>query len=447
MSLRPGLRVAWWAFACILLAGSFLWASGAWAQGIPAEEREGSAAGEGFAEDRLLVKAKGGSSDAVLREANRRFRASLGGEVPGSGVSVVKLPAGLPVEEAVKRYESLPGVEYAEPDFVMRESALYPRDPRFRTQYGLHNRGQTGGRVDADIDAPEAWSKTAGSPAAVIAIVDSGNYTRHADLRDNIWRNPGEVAGNRIDDDKNGYVDDVNGWDFAHKDNTLYHGYDEDDHGTHVAGVAAARGNNGIGISGVAWRSRIMPLKYIGPGGVGYTSDAVAAINYAVKKGAAVINISSGCDNCFNQSMLDAIRRADAAGRVVVTTAGNTGRNNNVINHYPCNYASANIICVAATDSKDVLAGFSNYGSSTVDLAAPGVGIPGTVPNGSYASYTGTSQAAPHVAGVAALVKSKYPGLTDAGIRSRILRSVDRKAGLSGKTVTGGRLNATRALQ
>ena len=447
MSLRPGLPVAWWAFACILLAGSFLWASGAGAQGITAEEREAPAAGEGFAEDRLLVKAKGGSSGAVLREANQRFRASLRGEVTGSGVSVVKLPAGLPVEEAVKRYESLPGVEYAEPDFVMRESAVYPRDPRFRTQYGLHNTGQTGGRADADIDAPEAWSRTAGSPAVVIAVVDSGNFTSHADLRGNIWRNPGEVAGNRVDDDGNGYVDDVNGWDFAHKDNTLYHGYAEDDHGTHVAGVAAARGNNGVGISGVAWRSRIMPLKYINAGGAGYTSDAVAAINYAVSKGAAVINISSGCDNCFNQSMLDAIRRADAAGRVVVTTSGNTGRNNNVTNHYPCNYASTNVICVAATDSRDALASFSNYGSSTVDLAAPGVGVPGTVPNGSYASYTGTSQAAPHVAGVAALVKSKYPSLTDEGIKARILRGVDRKPGLSGKTVSGGRLNAARALR
>ena len=447
MSLRPGLRLTWWALLCVVLAGSFLWASGAVARGASPEEQAASAAGSRFAPDRVLVKAEGGATGSAVEEANRKFGASLRREIPGSDVSVVELPEGLSVEEAIKRYEGTPGVEYAEPDFVMRESAFFPKDPRFKSQYGLHNTGQTGGRSDADVDAPEAWSVTAGAPGVVTAVVDSGNYMAHADLKANIWRNPGEVAGNRIDDDKNGYVDDVNGWDFAHDDNTLYHGYDEDDHGTHVAGVAAARGNNGVGISGVAWRSRIMPLKYIGPGGGGYTSDAVAAVDYAIRKGAAVINISSGCDDCFNQSMLDAMRRADAAGRLVVTTSGNSGRDNDSTQHYPCNYASANIICVAATDNRDALAGFSNYGSSTVDLAAPGVDIPSTVPNNSYASYTGTSQAAPHVAGVAALVKSKYPGITDTSIKSRILRSVDRKTGLSGKTVTGGRLNAARALR
>lgn len=447
MFLRAVPRYACSVLVAVAFAGLLLWASGAASAKTAPPGGEGS--GARFAPDRILVKAREGSSGAV-QEASRRFRASLRAGSPGSpgsGVSVVDLPAGLSVDEAIKRYEAEPGIEYAERDFVMSESAVFPRDPRFYTQYGLHNRGQAGGRPDADIDAPEAWSKTVGSSAVIIAVVDSGNYTRHPDLRDNIWRNPGEIAGNRVDDDGNGYVDDVNGWDFAHKDNTLYHGLDEDDHGTHVAGVAAARANNGVGIVGVAYRSRVMPLKYIGPGGVGYTSDAVAAIDYAVKKGAAVINISSGCDNCFNQSMLDAIRRADVAGRLVVTTSGNSGRNDNVTPHYPCNYSSPNIICVAATDRNDALAGFSNYGSSTVDLAAPGVEIPGTVPNGSYASYTGTSQAAPHVAGVAALVKSRYPSLTDAGIKARILRGVDRKPGLSGKTVTGGRLNAYRALQ
>ncbi len=444
MFLRAVPRHAWWILISVASAGLLLWASGAAARTAPPGEP--TSVGGGFATDRILVKAEKGASRAVA-EASRRVRASSRGEIPGSGVSVVELPEGLPVEEAIERYEAAPGIEYAERDFVMTEAALFPRDPRFKTQYGLHNRGQTGGRSDADVDAPEAWSLTAGSRAVVIAVVDSGNYTRHADLRDNLWINPGEVADNRVDDDKNGYVDDVNGWDFAHKDNTLYHGYEEDDHGTHVAGVAAARGNNGVGIAGVAWRSRIMPLKYIGPGGSGYTSDAVAAIDYAIKKGASIINISSGCGNCFNQSMLDAIKRADAAGRLVVTTAGNTGRNNNVTPRYPCNYASPNVICVAATDDRDVLAGFSNYGSSTVDLAAPGVEIPGTVPNGAYATFTGTSQAAPHVAGVAALVKSKYPSLTDTGIKARILRSVDRKQSLSGKTVSGGRLNAAQALR
>ena len=307
----------------VAFAGLTLWASGAAAQPGEAPAAE---ADDGFATDRILVKAEEGAPEAV-EEANRRLRVDLRSKVPGIGVAVVKLPDGLPVEEAVERYEAAPGIEYAEPDFVMKEDALFPRDPRFGSQYGLHNTGQTGGNFDADIDGPEAWFVTPGARTAVIAVGDSGNFTRHADIRDNLWKNPDEIAGNRIDDDRNGFVDDVNGWDFAH-DNTLYHGYEGDDHGTHVAWVAAARGNNGVGVARVAWRSRIMPLKYIGPGGVGYTSNAVAAVDHAIEEKAAVINISSGCDNCFNRSLLDAIERADAGGILVTTTSGNSGRNN-----------------------------------------------------------------------------------------------------------------------
>ena len=294
-------------------------------------------------------------------------------EIPSADLSVVELPEDVPVAEAVERYEALPGVEYAEPDFVLREdrsaSGALPDDPRFAGQWALHNTGRSG-VSDADIDAPAAWRTTTGARSAVVAVVDSGNDVRHPDLRDNVWVNADEEPNNGRDDDRNGYVDDVNGWDFFHGDNTLYHGFTEDDHGTHVAGIVAARGDKGVGVAGVGWRVKVMPVKYIGPGGWGYISDAVRAGDYAVKNGADVISASSGCDDCFSQSLLDAIRRADAAGDLFVTTAGNRGANNNTLAHYPCNYASPNAIYAAATDNRDALASFSNYGSSTVDLRA-----------------------------------------------------------------------------
>lgn len=270
MFLRAVPRHAWWILVAVAFAGLLLWASGAAARTVPKEDSSG-----GFATDRILVKEEKGASRAVS-EANRRFRASLREEIPGSDVSVVELPESLSVEEAIERYEAVPGIEYAERDFVMTESAVFPRDPRFKAQYGLHNRGQTGGRADTDVDAPEAWSVTAGSSAVVIAVVDSGNYTRHADLKSNIWRNPGEVAGNRVDDDRNGYVDDVNGWDFADGDASLFQatgGFAGYDHGTHVAGIIGAVTNNGTGVAGVCPGCALMVLKVFKP----FTPTATAS--------------------------------------------------------------------------------------------------------------------------------------------------------------------------
>jgi subtilisin family serine protease len=432
----------------LLLSWALIWVSGATALTVPTErgERATAASAARFAPDHILVKTE---NISALTAENRQVGARVKRDAE-DGVSVVTLPEGLPVEEALGRYEDVPGVEYAEPDFVMREERsgpMLPNDPRFSGQWGLRNPGTGGGVVDADIDAPAAWSKTRGTSAAVVAVVDSGNDVGHADLESNIWVNPDERPRNRADDDRNGFVDDVRGWDFHNGDGTLYHGFAEDDHGTHVAGIIAARGNNGVGIAGVGWRVKVMPLKFIGPGGGGYVSDAARAIDYAVKNGADIVNVSSGCDDCFSRTLLGAIRRADRAGILILTTAGNSGGNNNSLRHYPCRYDSRNVLCVAATNRRDALAGFSNYGSATVDLGAPGVDVPGTVPRGGYARYTGTSQAAPHVAGVAALVETKYPGLDAAGIRARIMRSVDKKSSLAGRTVSGGRLNASKALK
>ncbi len=236
----------------------------------------------------------------------------------------------------------------------------------------------------------------------------------------------------------------MNGYDFAHDDASVYDAADGDDHGTHVAGTIAAQGNNGIGVTGVNWQARIMVLKFMGPNG-GYTSDAVEALNYAVANGVKISNNSWGGGG-GSLTLQQAISKADSAGHLLVAAAGNSGSNNDTTPSYPASYNNPNIISVAATSDRDALASFSNFGATTVDLAAPGVNIMSTLPGNRYSSYNGTSMATPHVTGAAALIKSNFPGLDDAQIKNRILQSVDKKANLQGTSVTAGRLNAAGAL-
>ncbi|MBA3474808.1 MAG: S8 family serine peptidase [Rubrobacter sp.] len=359
---------------------------------------------EEYASDRVIVKLEEGATRSDLEDLNQQNDASTEKDLPRSNVNVVELPQDLPVEEAVETYEASPDVEYAEPDYILKPSqATSANDSDYPKLYGLNNTGQTGGTADADVDAPEAWNTTTGDTGTVVAVIDEGVDTNHPDLKNNIWTNSGETAGNGIDDDKNGYVDDVNGWDFYNNDRTVYDLGDGDKHGTHVAGTIAAEGNNNLGVVGVNWKAKIMPLKFLGPDG-GYTSDAVAALNYAVNKGVKISNNSWGGGGP-SQTLLEAINKADTAGHLFVAAAGNEGVNNDTTAHYPSSYTSANIISVAATDNKDALASFSNYGSSSVDLAAPGVGILSTLPGSTYGSYSGTSMATPHVTGAAALLK------------------------------------------
>jgi thermitase len=333
-------------------------------------------------------------------------------------VSVVDLPSELSVREAIQRYEASPNVEYAEPDFLLEPTA-YPNDPYFPRLYGLENTGLTGGTPDADADGLETWNISTGRPTTVVAVIDEGVDVNHPDLRDNIWVNTDEVAGNGVDDDRNGYVDDRNGYDFANDDASVYDpdpiNGAGDEHGTHVAGTIAAQGNNGTGITGVNWEASIMVVKFLGPDG-GYTSDAVEALNYAVANGAKISNNSWGGGG-YSRALLDAIQRADAAGHLFVAAAGNAGEDNDSSPSYPASYETPNVVSVAATDDRDALAPFSNFGATSVDLAAPGVNILSTLPGNRYGSYSGTSMATPHVTGVAALIKSwkfKVSGLSRA---------------------------------
>ncbi len=353
----------------------------------------------------MLVKLKEGVPTEAVDAINRKNGARTEKKIPHTRVSVVKLPKGLQVADAVKRYESSSDVD-AEPDFLLsavQTATPSPNDTDYPKLYNLNNTGQSSGTTDADIDVPEAWGSTTGSQDATVAVIDTGVDIGHADLKNNVWTNPDEVAGNGLDDDSNGYVDDVHGWDFRNEDNVVFDA-DEGSHGTHVAGIIAAEGNNGVGITGVSWRTKIMPLKFIGPT-TGYTSDAAQALNYAVTEGVKISNNSYGCAGCFSQTLLDAIRKADAAGHLYIAAAGNDGANNDATASYPSGYDSANVVSVAATDGTDTLASFSNYGSSSADLAAPSVSILSTLPGNAYGYKSGTSMAAPHVAGVAALMK------------------------------------------
>ncbi|MBI4688580.1 MAG: S8 family serine peptidase [Nitrospirae bacterium] len=293
------------------------------------------------------------------------------------GLQVVRLPAQLSVRDALKFYLQNPAIQYAEPNYIVRAASI-PDDPYFSNLWGLHNTGQTGGISDADIDAPEAWNLTTGSNNVVIAVVDSGVAYNHPDLSGNIWMNSGESScTDGIDNDSNGYVDDCYGWDFLGADNdpTDYNG-----HGTHVAGTIAATGNNSLGITGMMWKARIMPLRFLGVSGSGTTADAASAIEYASDNGAHIINNSWGGGG-YSQALKDAI---DASSAVVVCAAGNSGKDSDLTPHYPSSYTSPNIIAVAATDHNDMLASFSNYGAASVDVAAPGVSIYSTVPAFSY---------------------------------------------------------------
>lgn len=380
------------------------------------------------------------------------FRGSLGGpnwaaRDLGEGFFSLSAP-GVTVQDVTSWAARTPGVAFIEPDFVIASRAI-PNDPSFGQLWGLHNTGQSGGTVDADIDAPAAWDITTGSRSVVVAVIDTGIDTSHPDLAANIWRNPRETPGNGIDDDGNGFVDDIHGWDFANGDSNPM---DDQGHGTHVAGTIGAVGDNGRGVAGVAWQVSIMGLKFLSNSGSGSTSDAIAAINYATKMrrdfGINIVatNNSWGGGGSSN-ALRDAIQAGGNAGILFVAAAGNESNDNDASPSYPASYTSSSIISVAATNRRNELSGFSNYGATSVDLAAPGESIYSTTPNNTYASYSGTSMATPHVTGVVALLAAAAPQATASQIRSAILASTTPVTSLSGKVVTGGLLNAAAALQ
>ena len=352
------------------------------------------------------------------------------------------------LKSVLKRLKKDPSVEYAEPNYKVTIDAL-PSDPDLSELWGLNNTGQTGGTPDADINAPDAWDIQTGSLDVVIAVIDTGVDYNHPDLSANIWTNPGEIANNGVDDDGNGFIDDIHGYDFLNGDNDPFDDYG---HGTHCAGTIGAVGDDENGIVGVNWTVKIMPIKFLGLSG-GSTDAAIASIGYAIDNGANIMSNSWG-GGAYSEALEDAIFAANEAGILFVAAAGNSGSNNDISPHYPSSYDAPNVVSVAATDHNDNMANFSCYGVTSVDIGAPGVDIYSTVPTGSctlcdpsgYKYLNGTSMATPHVAGAAGLIKAQYPGLSAMGIKSMILGGVDPISALSGMTATGGRLNAHNSL-
>lgn len=344
-----------------------------------------------FAPGEVLIQFKAGVSETRKNQIYLNSGLSPIRSFPTLGIHHLRLPPSLSLGEVLHRFVQNPEVEYAEPNFIISVCQTFPDDPPFDPGdpmygilWGLHNFGQTigtnSGLHGADINAPEAWEVTKGAEEVTIAIIDTGIAYSHPDLAANMWINPGEdpwsdpndpTTGNRIDDDGNGRVDDWRGWDFVDDDNDSmdFHG-----HGTHVAGTIAAVGNNGRGISGVMWRAKLMPLRFLNLQGIGTVSDAISAIRYATQKGARIINASWGMGS-FSRSLLHALRSCQKEGVLVVAAAGNNAANTDDHPFYPASYDLPNIISVAATDRQDSLASFSNWGPSTVDVAAPGVSI------------------------------------------------------------------------
>ena len=398
--------------------------------------------------EELLVRFRAGVESADRLETRRAAGADYVERLPLGGVQLVTVEEGRSARDVEAELERDPDVLYAEPN-VRRSAFRVPTDPMWDALWALDNRGQTvagrAGSLDADVDAPEAWDVTLGSPGVLVAIMDSGVDLDHPELAPGLWTNGVEAAGrSRTDDDRNGYTDDVRGWDFVEGDGTPQ---DEFGHGTHVAGTIGARIDDGRGVVGVAPLTTILPVRTLDGSGAGEVDDAIRSYAYAARAGAKVLNASLGGVR-GSSAERDALR---ASGLLVVAAAGNGGvdfRGDDLDRgpNFPCAYEVDNVVCVAASDQRDVLAPFSDYGARTVDLAAPGTGIQSTYPPGAYRVADGSSMAAPHVAGAAALLWAKNPALTVVQARAALLGGVDRVAGLSARVVTGGRLNARTSL-
>ena len=406
------------------------------------------------------AQVKGRMSMNVAMAGERSVRVEVNHFLASELVEGLML-ARVPAEDtlaAIKALRARPDVLYAEPNYI-RYFDVAPNDTRYSNQWALQAPSAGG------INAESAWNTTTGSQTVVVGVIDSGIDIGHGDLKDNIFVNPGEIPNNSIDDDGNGFVDDVNGWDFINNDRTVFDNANDDSHGTHVAGTIGARGNNALGIAGVSWNVQLMSLKAIGSSG-GTDTSILNAYTYAKlmrQRGVnlRVLNNSYGSQR-FSQSMLDAIRELSDLGVLFVAAAGNETANNDVVAHFPASFDAPNIISVAASNNGFFASAFSNRGQQSVHLAAPGQAILSTTPRGytgdgivpsftdpdgsTYSLFNGTSMASPHVAGVAALACAANPGISVQKLKAAVL-NVDESGQYTNLVITGGHLNAAKAVQ
>lgn len=411
------------------------------------------AAAQDFIPGEIIVKLKGKSSSV----SNSQFfgkvqgKMALKGSLQGLNMHRLSLKAGGDIQAALKELKADPSVEYAEPNYVFRkfEDSLAAGEVVAHGDVGaLYQSGDKYTQSFADTGVEAAWpqeltlSQFAEKP--IVAVIDTGVDYNHVVFQQSsaIWTNTGEIAGNGVDDDGNGFVDDVRGWNFHGKNNDPL---DDGKHGTHVAGIILGIGQNIFAPTLEESKIRIMPLKFLGADGSGSTSDAVAAIYYAVNNGAQVINNSWG-GSSYSQALHDALTYAYDRQVMIVSAAGNSSKDNDAAPMYPASYPVPGQLSVAATSDYDNLASFSNYGASTVHLAAPGVSIFSTIPNQNYQFMSGTSMATPFVAGLAAMIMREAPTLTGYQVRNVILNSVKAFSSLSNKVQSSGRVDVYDAI-
>ncbi|HQU82419.1 MAG TPA: S8 family serine peptidase [Pyrinomonadaceae bacterium] len=399
-----------------------------------------------FVDGEVLVKFKSKTSASAIMNANNRFGASLIETLGDLNWVRVRLPNSLTVENAVAEYKNLDEVAAVQPNFYYHLLAT-PNDPQFTAtgMWGLNK-----------ISAPTAWDFSTGSSTVVVADIDTGLRYTHDDIAANAWTNSGEILNNGVDDDGNGFVDDYYGWDFFYNDSNPID--DAGGHGTHTGGTIGAVGNNLIGVTGVNWNVKIMPIKIYSPLGTDSTSAMlVNAYNYVRMMKLRGVNIRvtnnsyGGCGEAcgYDQATKDALDAMGNAGILNVFAAGNDNVNIENTPSYPASYTSPSVLSVASSTSTDARSSFSNYGTISVDLAAPGSSVLSTYAssNTSYATLSGTSMATPHVTGAAALLSAYNPNLSVASLKATLMNTVDPLTNWTSFVKTGGRLNVARALQ
>jgi subtilisin family serine protease len=408
-----------------------------------------------FGRPEVLVKFKSGVSRETIESLTSRLNDRVEDRIENAaGWESIDDLDNAEAASVVAEYSRLPEVEYAEPNFEIEipdgfDSPLapvLPHDPQFNDQWALANSGQRGGKEGADISATLAWATTTGSNKVVVAVLDSGVDYTHEDLAQNMWVRPANLAP--YQDNELGTADDLNG--FNAIDNSA-DPMDENGHGTHCAGIIGAEGENDLGIAGVNWKVQIMPLKFMNAGGFGTTKDAVEAINYVIDRKKAGVNVriisASWGSTQKSRALEDVIRKAYENDILFVAAAGNASVNNDRSPHYPSSYNVPNVLSVAALDRNDQLAKFSNYGVKSVAIGAPGVDILSTWLGNAYEEKSGTSMATPVVAGVAALIVAENPRISVDDLRKKLMAATDPIVALKGKTVSGGRINAAKALE
>lgn len=424
--------------ALVLAAGATRALAGA--EALPAGDAAG---GPETVPGELIVGFDPGASSSAERRAVNEAGGRIEDRLDVVDGAVVTAGDTTSTAEVAAELAESEAVDYVEPNYVVHASRV-PNDPDFGQLWGLRNTGQLGGRAGADIGATAAWDIATGGDVTV-AVIDTGIDYRHPDLSPNTWSNGADPANGR-DDDGDGFVDDVHGADFYNDDADPN---DDSGHGSHVAGIIGARGDNATGTVGVNWNVKLMALKFLNRNGDGNTADAARAIDYAVNHGASVINASWG-GTSFSQTLFQAVANASEHGILFVAAAGNEGVNADSVPDYPAAFNLPNVISVAATDRSDRLLDFSNYGHRNVHIAAPGDEIDSTVPSlvdgSGYSEFSGTSMAAPFVSGAAALYLSRWPGSSVGLVRDAILQTAVQLSSLTGKTSTGGRLDVARAL-